>query len=321
MRLKINKKSSFPIKYQLKEQIKFLIKTGELKPRTKLPTIRELAAYLRINQNTVLQALRELEEEGFLVCERGKGCFVREGCCSISEINMQKLTEILEEAIEKAKSLGISYEEFASVACHKLQLNQSLRKRKLNIYFVECNKPELEYRTTELERKLGVELKPMLIDDFRVLVDKGSLEEPVDLVLTTFGHLREVKKILKGRDIETIGLMAALHIKTLIEISRLPDGSKVAMVCVNPKSAKSVERAVINTGLRNIIPRAVSTDNLKKLEEVLKDVDAIVSSRGALKKIKQVTPEGEKIIVFDRVIDMGSIEMAKDVIEEIGRQT
>ncbi len=75
--------------------------------------------------------------------------------------------------------------------------------------------------------------------------------------------------------------------------------------------------AVINTGLRNIIPCAVSTNNLKKLEEVLEDVDAIVSSRGALDKIKQVAPEGKKIIVFDRVIDMGSIELAKEAIEEI----
>lgn len=319
MQLKINKKSGFPIRYQLKEQIKFLIETGQLKPHAKLPTIRELAAYLRINQNTVLQALRELEEEGFLLCERGKGCFIKEGCCSISEVNMQKLTDILEEVIEKAKSLGISYEEFASVACHKLELNQSLKKRRPKIYFLECNKPELEYRTIELERKLGVELKPMLIDEFKILAEKekNSLGEPIDLVLTTFGHLREVKKILEGRNIETIGLMAALHIKTLIEISKLPQGSEVAMVCVNPKSAKNVERAVINTGLRNIIPCAVSTNNLKKLEEVLEDVDAIVSSRGALDKIKQVASEGKKIIVFDRVIDMGSIELAKEAIEEI----
>ena len=317
MDLKINKKGSFPIKYQLKEQIKFLIKTGELKPHARLPAIRELAAYLRINQNTVLQAIRELEEEGFLLCERGKGCFIREGCCSISEVNMQKLTKILDEAIEKAQSLGVSYEEFASVVCHKLELNQSLKKRSLNIYFLECNKPELEYRTIELEKKLGVEVKPMLIDEFKILLEKGSLQGPIDLVLTTFGHLREVKKILEGRNIETIGLMGALHIKTLIEISKLPHDSKVAMVCVNPKSAKSVERAVINTGLENIIPRAVSTDDARKLEEVLKDVDAIVSSRGALEKTKQVAPEGKKIVVFDRVIDMGSIEMTKDAIEEI----
>ena len=50
-----------PIYIQLMNQIKHMIATGELQPGDQLPTVRQLAADLRINFNTVARAYRLLD--------------------------------------------------------------------------------------------------------------------------------------------------------------------------------------------------------------------------------------------------------------------
>src|SRR5205823_579494 len=54
------------------------IASGELRPATALPSVRQLATQLRVNPATVVQAYRDLETEGFVEMRQGAGTFVRE---------------------------------------------------------------------------------------------------------------------------------------------------------------------------------------------------------------------------------------------------
>ena len=65
-----------PIYTQIIDGIKEQITTGVLMPGDKLPSVRELAAQLTINPNTIQRAYRELDSEGWIVSVSGKGCFV-----------------------------------------------------------------------------------------------------------------------------------------------------------------------------------------------------------------------------------------------------
>ena len=76
-RLKISD-SGVPIYVQLREQILHAIGDGTLKPRARLPTMREVAVALKIDLNTVQRAYAELERDGILVMVRGRGSFVAE---------------------------------------------------------------------------------------------------------------------------------------------------------------------------------------------------------------------------------------------------
>jgi GntR family transcriptional regulator len=49
---------------------------GTLNPGDPLPSVRQLAAELGVNPNTVQQAYRELEREGLVRVRRGQGTFV-----------------------------------------------------------------------------------------------------------------------------------------------------------------------------------------------------------------------------------------------------
>ena len=65
-----------PIYSQIEHGIREQIIAGILQPDDKLPSVRELAAMLTINPNTIARAYRELEQQGWIATVAGKGCFV-----------------------------------------------------------------------------------------------------------------------------------------------------------------------------------------------------------------------------------------------------
>lgn len=74
----INYRDSRPIYEQIKGEFRRLILTGAMPAGTRLPSIRELAAELAINPNTIQRAYRELETEGVILSIAGKGSFAAE---------------------------------------------------------------------------------------------------------------------------------------------------------------------------------------------------------------------------------------------------
>lgn len=74
----VDPRSATPLYSQIASRIKIAIAAGELKPGAGLPSVRLLAAQLRINPATVVQAYRELETEGFVEMRHGAGTFVRD---------------------------------------------------------------------------------------------------------------------------------------------------------------------------------------------------------------------------------------------------
>src|ERR1041385_8945250 len=65
-----------PIYQQVADGIKSLIARGELKPGAPLPPVRQLAADLGVNLNTIAVAYRELQSEGLLTVKHGSGAVV-----------------------------------------------------------------------------------------------------------------------------------------------------------------------------------------------------------------------------------------------------
>jgi len=72
----IKNSSGAPIYEQIKEQIKEAILSDEIGEGDMLPSIRQLAADLKISVITTTRAYGELEQEGYIYNVQGKGCFV-----------------------------------------------------------------------------------------------------------------------------------------------------------------------------------------------------------------------------------------------------
>ena len=75
---RIDPRSSTPLYAQIAARIRVAVASGELRPAAALPSVRDLAAELRVNPATVVQAYRDLEADGFVEIRHGAGTFVRE---------------------------------------------------------------------------------------------------------------------------------------------------------------------------------------------------------------------------------------------------
>lgn len=72
----IKNSSGIPIYGQIKEQIKEAILNDEMNEGDMLPSIRQLAADLKVSVITTTRAYTELEQEGYIFNVQGKGCYV-----------------------------------------------------------------------------------------------------------------------------------------------------------------------------------------------------------------------------------------------------
>jgi len=108
MEIQVDHESGVPIYAQIMEQIKHLVATGRLKPGDQLPTIRQLAVDLRVNPNTVVHAYHELDNQGVISTQQGRGTFIAERLDERRLAGMRKdrLRAIIGSALLEALSLG-----------------------------------------------------------------------------------------------------------------------------------------------------------------------------------------------------------------------
>ena len=99
-----------PIYVQIIDGFKEQITAGILQAGDKLPSVRELAAQLAINPNTIARSYHTLEADGWIVTVPGKGCFVSaNGNCQEQE--RKKQFAAFDAACATLLALGITREE------------------------------------------------------------------------------------------------------------------------------------------------------------------------------------------------------------------
>lgn len=112
MFLRIEKGSAVPISRQIADQIATLCASGGVKPGDRLPSVRELARDLAVNQNTVLRVYERLCGEGLLEMRHGQGTFVT-GRMSKARMatHRSRLVDELRQIARQATGLGLSADE------------------------------------------------------------------------------------------------------------------------------------------------------------------------------------------------------------------
>ncbi len=125
MRIIISNTSGKPIYEQIKDQIKEAILSDELSEGELLPSIRQLAKDLKISVITTTRAYTDLELEGFIAIQQGKGCFVLP---KNSEIVREQLLRKIEDsflaAVNVAKIARLSHEELIDLLEFIMEENQ-----------------------------------------------------------------------------------------------------------------------------------------------------------------------------------------------------
>jgi DNA-binding transcriptional regulator YhcF (GntR family) len=98
---------------QIMEQIKHRIAVGDWKPGDEIPSIRQLAIALRVSLITIKRAYLELEHEGVIVTQHGKGSTVAPALDLRPRLYDQELAHHIEQAARLGALLGIPSEELS----------------------------------------------------------------------------------------------------------------------------------------------------------------------------------------------------------------
>lgn len=108
---RLDPRSPTPLYAQIADRVKVAIVTRELPPGTLLESVRGLAARLRINPATVVQAYRQLETEGYVEMRQGSGSYVREINSDLRTREQGRQAEALVRALlSEAGARGIQIE-------------------------------------------------------------------------------------------------------------------------------------------------------------------------------------------------------------------
>ncbi len=108
----IDPKSAIPIYRQVIDQVHREVAAGRLAAGDQLPSVRELAAQLLLNPNTVARVYRDLERDGVVETRRGEGTYVSDNAAVMRETERRRLvSEALAAVARDVHTFGISDEE------------------------------------------------------------------------------------------------------------------------------------------------------------------------------------------------------------------
>src|SRR5262245_34415461 len=112
MQITVDVDAPVPVFAQLITQIREAVRRGDLKPGTALPAIRQLAADLQINPNTVAKAYRLLERDSVIETRGRSGSFVHVEGRKHSRVDLgSQATSVLTDAIAALRKTGLTDSE------------------------------------------------------------------------------------------------------------------------------------------------------------------------------------------------------------------
>jgi GntR family transcriptional regulator len=320
MDLTVNRHSQLPIHVQLKVQLTHLVQAGQLAPGTQLPTVRQLAGFLRINRNTAARVFADLEREGYLSCEKGRGTFVAQPGAKRGVVppRMNTLARLVDDTLVQAQRLGFDGQEFAAALYTRAHAAPALEPRKLRVLFTECNRPQLRQFSQEIEQTLPLQVDTLLLKDVeRKYRQSPGFLQRYSLVITTFWHIHEVQKLLRRANTEVVALMADASLESLMRLTALPEGTKVGVACYEWTGSENLRLSIENAGLKHIqlvIGCGAEPESLKRM---LQGAQVVVCTSLVAKKIRNLAPRGTEIIVDDRTLNKGGLEMLRQRLAQL----
>lgn len=126
--IRVDTASETPIYVQIMAQVRALVRDGQLTPGTPLPLVRQLAADLEVNPNTVAKAYSLLELEDVVRSTRRRGTYVSEnGALEAAVGSRARLGEAIDRLLEVAEQLRLDRGALQEELEHRLDAWQGRR--------------------------------------------------------------------------------------------------------------------------------------------------------------------------------------------------
>ncbi|WP_228082202.1 GntR family transcriptional regulator [Streptomyces profundus] len=301
--VRVSQHSDVPIYRQIVTQLTFMIELGQLRDGERLPGSRLLADNLGINRNTVAHAYRELRERGLVEARGRRGMVVVGGeRARADSAARERARAILASATRACARLGLDPGDIREIVA-RLTAPGADDETPL-VSFVECNAERARHFAGALERELGLPVRPLVLGGF------DPAAERADLVLTTFFHLAEVRGLLRRPTTDVIAIVAAPHVRTLVQIAQVPKDRTVGLWYSTEDQAASIRDSLTQAGITNIAVLAGTSD------EQLRDVDLVVVPSEMPGLSRQLAGR-VRVIEYGNVLDAASVRMVAEVVRDL----
>jgi len=260
IRLSLRKDSSVSYHEQLYQQIAASIRSGELAPHTQLPTVRELAAQLKVNYNTVRSVYLRLQQEGLVDSRQGRGTIVSNVVNDpLLTRNPAHLALLAKETLHKVKAMGYSIEEFTRV---------------LSVVMQEINQlPVLFLRFTELELSEYQRLVQYHLPS--AMVEGGTLESFWERLYQNPAFLHQYKAIVTHpsvsakvkqslpREAPPVVSLDFIPDPTIVipAVEAYPRNTKVGLICATLRGAEGMIDDLHNAGITHLDLRTIEANH------------------------------------------------------------
>jgi len=321
MTLKVDRDNGIPLYVQLREQIAGFIQSGLWHPGFKLPTERQLAEVLDVSRNTISLAYKGLADRGLVDSQQGRGTFVS-GCQAgqqaaedKAERSQQQLEMLTDSFLQCVLDMGFDLSTVETTVQRRIEIKRTMLSE-ITVAFIECNREQLDYFSRSLQLGAGVTVIPVLLS--RLLNEETSQKaqarmESMDLVVTTFFHLQEVRSLLSD-DIKTVGIALDPEMETMVRIAQLPQQAKVGLLCLSDIFAERVMKSLNQSGLNHLRLQAETSLERSAVCRLACNSDALVVSPGRRQEAQAVSCSDQTIIEFIYKPDAGSINTLHNLL-------
>src|SRR6059036_1840739 len=311
MNLKVDGNSPIPIRRQLTEQLRHVIEAGGVPRDQALPSIRELAGFLGVNPNTVARVIDDLKQSGYVEARRGKGVFVAPAPPARPSPHLRE--GFLQDTVIRAAAIGMTADDLAVAVLSVASVRPAAVQETVEVLLVECSPPELDFFAGQLEAHLPVRVDKVLLGDLATVARQKQAGR-WRAAVTSFCHLPEVERLLSGRGVPVIALLAEAHLETLHRLAQLPSGTRVGVASAAVDTAHNLEHSIANAGLPNIALVGACPAEGAALGRLLRRVDVIVCSTAAAERVRGLAGPTVQVIIDDRALDQRAIEMLAAVL-------
>lgn len=314
--LKIDPNTTFSVSTQVKEQLKWLIGIGHIKPGDLLPAAGSLADQLDLNRNTVNSVYNQLKDEGIVSMHKGRGTQVLnnrnvEALCR----RRKPMYDLILRTIQEAEVEGISLNEFFTASLAFILIRDRVDHERQQILFVECKEHDYPFYRQAIERFTGAEVHTVFIEDIR-----NSEEERLKAmnlsahIVTTLNHDVEVRELFRKPDLKIHIIGASVDMSVILDITRLKPDSSITFVCLGKAGAQWMASRVHEAGILNIHSRISSTDDPENLLNQLEQSDTVYASQAAYNEVKAMSQDNAKVKLYPMVLERSSENLLKNFL-------
>lgn len=298
----------------LRQHLQERITAGAYPIGSWLPSVRELAAQIGLNRNTVSKVYQALGRDGILEVVRGKGVRViakpTQGQSAANRIDAG-----LSELVRQASLAGLGREWL--VDRMGAAIDSTIGSRALRIGFIECSPADTRELAESLAGHLGISVVPIDLTEFER--EPERLTRDLDLLTTTLFHLQEIAALLPEIRPKLEAIHHTVSHVSLLRIAQLKAGTAIVIVCPNQRTVGRFQ-GIVQTYSASPVRAFTIDDDETVIAEALAAADLAVDISTTHDLVTRLAPEIPTLTLTFHV-EPQSIEELRHVVHRLASES